>query len=502
MTSTASWIEVDRAGLAQVIADKPKVWILFELIQNALDEDTTEIDVAVESVGRGLHQITVTDNSPDGYHDIKHAWTLYAPSKKKADPELRGRFNVGCKMVLALAKNAKIVSTKAAVSFGERGRELKRERREVGTQFTGVFSMTKQEAADACQDVMQLLPPDGVKIELWTPSGVQCLINREEPTRSFSVTALPTQFADDEGILRNTKRNCEVELYECSGDEVPMLYEMGIPVVELDGDDPYHVNVLQRVPLNTDRDNVTPSYLRTLRVAVLNNVHEDLDKDQAQAVWATEASEDERAEDDAVKTVLDQRFGKKRVAYDLSDPEANSRAMAAGYTVVSGGSMTSGQWRNAKSSGSILPAGQVTPSQKVRSAPDGVPALEGAKWTTAMQEVADWAKFLANALNVCDSTSVAWYGGREANLWKWAGAWSKGGSLSLNKPKLGHELRAWEAGNRRPMAKLLLHEFAHEEEDNHLSDNFAETGISLGVELAFLALGDEELNGMDTFGRD
>ena len=98
--SSTNWLEVDRKGLAQLIEDKPKVWILFELIQNALDEDTTKIDVTVESCGKGQVEITVTDDSPDGYHDLKHAWTLYAPSKKKQDPTLRGRFNIGCKMVL------------------------------------------------------------------------------------------------------------------------------------------------------------------------------------------------------------------------------------------------------------------------------------------------------------------------------------------------------------------------------------------------------------------
>ena len=81
MNNTA-WIEVDRAGLAQVIADRPKSFLLFELIQNALDEDVTLVDVKVERLDNGLHRIEVADDSPDGYQDIRHAWTLYAPSKK------------------------------------------------------------------------------------------------------------------------------------------------------------------------------------------------------------------------------------------------------------------------------------------------------------------------------------------------------------------------------------------------------------------------------------
>lgn len=489
-----SWIEVDRKGLAQVIADRPKSFLLFELIQNSLDEPgVTKIDVSVamhpETRGRAI--VIVRDDSPDGYQDIRHAWTMFAPSKKKGDAELRGRFNLGCKLVLALAVEACVISTKSAVRFTAEGRRLSRERRDAGTEFQGVFRMSKADVEEALEEARNLLPPAGVTVTI-----NEVPVEAREPFATAEKVTLPTVLADEEGVLRRTSRQTTIELHEPADGEVPMLFEMGIPVVELDGDDPWHVNVLQRVPLNTDRDNVTPAYLCTLRVEVLNAAHDRLDKEQATAVWATEASEDERATDDAVGKVLDERFGKKRVAYDPSDPEANSRATAAGYTVVPGGSMTSGQWRNAKGSGRILPAGQVTPSQKVRSAPDGVPALEGEKWTEAMHEIAGWARFLANALGVCDAAHVAWYGGREANLWKWSGAWGEGGSLSLNKPKLGHEIRAWEAGDREPMCRLLIHEFAHEKVDDHLSDRFHEECIRLAVRLSFLGLSVEELTGV------
>lgn len=101
--SGSPWIEVDREGLAQIVADRPPSFILFELIQNALDEPgVTTITVDVRPDGHGKHQIVVQDDAPDGYHDLRHAWTLFAPSKKKSDPTRRGRFNSGCKTVLAL----------------------------------------------------------------------------------------------------------------------------------------------------------------------------------------------------------------------------------------------------------------------------------------------------------------------------------------------------------------------------------------------------------------
>ena len=73
-------------------------------------------------------------------------------------------------------------------------------------------------------------------------------------------TVLPTVLADDEGVLRKTTRKTLVSVYEPLDSETPTLYEMGIPVVETG--DRYHVDIGQKVPLNMDRDNVTPAYLR------------------------------------------------------------------------------------------------------------------------------------------------------------------------------------------------------------------------------------------------
>lgn len=482
MTATP-WIEVDRAGLAQVIADRPKSFLLYELIQNSLDEPgVTKINVEVETEGWGKHRITVTDNSTDGYEDIRHAWTLYAPSKKKGDATLRGRFNVGCKMVLALAVSAQVISTKSAVLFSAtEGRRRMNRRRKRGTQFLGIFNMSKNAAYEMVREAFKLLPPDGVVI---TVNGDR--IPYSAPTETC-VTQLPTVIADADGALRPTKRQTTIELHEPRFGETPTLYEMGIPVVELDGDDPWHVNVMQRVPLNTDRDNVTPAYLRTLRVAVLNVAHGRMTPESAKAVWATEASEDERCEQEAVETVLTHRFGTKRVAFDPSDPEANMLAASKGYTVIAGGSLTKGQWQNARDSGSVLPAGKVTPSPRVESSADGIPPLPEEEWTEEMVDTAEMARRLSGYLNVHPDISVTWYS--DAKL-TFAAYWGQGGQLGLNKPRVYQELESLAEGDHRPMIALLIHEFAHEAESNHLSEGYHRELCRLGSGLIYLNAGD------------
>src|SRR6185295_14958917 len=104
-------------------------------------------------------------------------------------------------------------------------------------------------------------------------------------------------------------------------------YEMGIPVVATG--DRWHVNIGQKVPLNMDRDNVTPAYLGQVRAIVAECMARELTTADANATWVRDAFE--RHGDDfspeLVNDLVTLRFGEKRVAYDPSDPEANALAV-------------------------------------------------------------------------------------------------------------------------------------------------------------------------------
>lgn len=483
--SGSNWIEVDRAGLAQVVADRPKSFILFELIQNALDENgVSRVDVSLTPAGRGLHEIVVSDDAPDGYADIRHAWTLYAPSKKKGDPTKRGRFNSGCKTVLALAKSAIVVSTKSAVEFDpNEGRRLLRRRSSVGTVFTGVFPLTLDEAKEAVVAARRMLPPIGVDLRV---DGE--LVPYRGPRNVVEAT-LPTIASDEEGVLRPTKRKTNVAIHRPLAGETPTLFEMGIPVVELDGGFPFHVDVQQRVPLNQDRDNVTPAYLRKLRVAVLNEVHDSLDHEQASAAWVSDASGHEDASPAAVDSVLTGRFGERRVVYDPSDPEGSKLAMSKGYTVIPGGSLSGAQWRNVRRFGTALPAGQVTPSPKVETSPDGVPAIPRAKWKpewAEIEQLAEWLWHLLRPTGAPSEIDVVWYDGDVG----FAGAFKSVGRrrIMLNARALRSEIAAWATGDKRGILALLVHEFGHEYESDHLSERYHDALCRMAAEAFYITV--------------
>ena len=329
-----NWFDVDKAGLAKLMAGRSKAFVVYELLQNAWDQNVTHVDVTLEPLaGTRNARIVVVDDDPDGFADLRDAYTLFAESRKKADAEKRGRFNLGEKIVLALAKRAIIETTTGAVEFNPTGRHNRQRRREAGSMFEADVPMTRAELVEIETAVKRLIPPADIAT---TFNGR--ILEPRSSVASFN-EVLPTVVADDEGVLRKTSRKTLVRVYEPSDGETAMLYEMGIPVVETG--DRFHIDVQQKVPLNMDRDNVTPGYLRTIRVAVLNATHHLIDKEDAPQTWVREACSDERVSAEAVKAALTLRFGDNAVRYDPSDPEANKRSTAEGRPVVYGGSLTS-----------------------------------------------------------------------------------------------------------------------------------------------------------------
>lgn len=71
---------------------------------------------------------------------------------------------------------------------------------------------------------------------------------------------------------------------------------------------------------------MTPSYLRSVRVAVLNEMHHQLQEDDTTEAWVEEATRDPNCNDRAIATFRVKRYGKSSVSHDPSNPEANAEA--------------------------------------------------------------------------------------------------------------------------------------------------------------------------------
>lgn len=344
-----TWFDVDRQGLAAILERRGKSFAIYELIQNAWDSGSDRVEVRIEPIPGQPYATIEVEDWGEGFADLGHAYTMFARSTRAGDATKRGRFNFGEKLVLAICRAATIVTTTGSLIFGETRRRSS-EAREAGTLFRAEIRMTRDELAEVQHAMRRLIPP------------VETMFNgqpidRPDPLVAFEAK-LPTEIADAEGRLRRTVRTAVVEVYEAfdSGD----LLELGVPVVETDNG--YRVNAQQKIPLNFDRDNVTPAFLRTINALLLNHVHDRLTADAAAAPWAQEAAGDSRAKPEAIKTVIVKRFGERAVIATPGDPVANARAEAAGYTVVPGGALSGDAWANVKKHGLLLPAGKVFPS--------------------------------------------------------------------------------------------------------------------------------------------
>lgn len=469
-----NWFEVDKQGLAKLLEQRGKSFAILELLQNAWDQNVTRVDVRITRVPSSpFVAVSVEDDDPEGFKDLSHAFTLFAESTKKADPEKRGRFNLGEKLVLAVCSKAAISSTTGTVEFDDDGRHVRRgHRRAVGSLFTGLMRMTNDEMLDAIDQLERCIPAVATFI-----NDVPLLLRGPLATWSDRLT---TEVADAEGYLRRVSRQAPVVAYAVLDGETGTLYEMGIPVVETG--DAFHVNIGQKVPLTLDRQNVPPSFLSAVRVGMLRETVGLLTtKEQATAPWVREAASHPEVGQVAIGRVLDLRFGERRVAYDPSDVEANKQAVMEGYTVVTGGSLSAGEWESARTYGAVPPAGQVTPSPKPFSA-DGSPlrTIAEADQTEAMRRFVAWVKHVAPF--VIDAAVDV----RLANDrgWGFAGCFG-GGQLTVNVAKYGGVSGFFADGPTPQLVELIIHEFAHHYEKDHLSREFYEACCTVGARLAF-----------------
>jgi hypothetical protein len=269
-----SWFEVDRAGLAKLLEQRGVAFVLWELLANAWDAPhTSQVDVTfAPMVGVPKARLVVVDDAPEGFTRLEHAWTLFAESEHKGNPNDRGRWNLGEKSVLAMCASAEIVSTSGGVRFDAEGRHLIRARRDRGSEFRATLRCTREQYEEIVAAAQLVVPPAGIVV---TFNGAALT----GPTRVQSLEAeLPTEYADGEGVLRRSRRTAVVELLAGADG---WIYELGIPVMQTG--DRWCYNVLQKVPLTVDRTAVTAAFLRELRVAVLNVTAEHLTADEASA---------------------------------------------------------------------------------------------------------------------------------------------------------------------------------------------------------------------------
>lgn len=475
MNSQNGWFDVDVAGLRQLMAGREKSFVIKELLQNAFDEEGVSfVRLLLEPLpGRPAALLEVEDDAPEGFYDLTHAYTLYASNRKRPNPLKRGRFNLGEKLVLALCRNATIRTTTGSIRFypdGTRERDG-RDKRQDGSIFAAEIAMTRTEIAQAVEIAQSIIPPEGIEVT----------VNNRPLARRFPIAmldgiTLETEYSDEGGNWRTTRRQTAVHIYEPVSRGVPSIYEMGIPIVETG--DKWDYDILQRVPLTADRDSVKPSFLRDVRAEVLNRLADHLSEEDAADAWVSDATEDERVESDAVETVMTMRFGEKRCVADPTDPRSREKAVAAGYTIVPPRSMSRSAWANVKRAKAIPSSSNIFPTTAADSED-----VKLEDWTPEMSDFAALVRRVAKLTVGVDAVVSIYKAPKATNT----ADYMRGGSFGFNFSKLG---RKWFAAeNREQQLRLIVHELGHEF-GGHLDESYYNGLARIGAKLALLSPGD------------
>lgn len=476
-----NWFDIDKQGLARLMDGRPKSFIIAEMYQNTVDTNAKQVEMRLEKLpGTPKAKLTVIDDDPEGFQNFSHAWTMFAESTKADDPSKRGIFCMGEKLVLALCYTASIKTTKGTVEFNDEGRHQSRSKTTKGSIFEGVIRLNQEEYDECCAFARKLIPPVGVNVFF---NGEK--LQHRTPLTTFEATLDTTKANEETRIVSKTKRKTEVRVYEPLPDETPSIYEMGIPVVETG--DKWHVDIQQRVPLNMNRDNVTPAYLKEIRTLVVNHMHDKLTEDDANTTLVNEALSDPDATAEAVEKAITLKYGEKRAIFDATDHEANMNLTAQGYTLMHGSQLTKPQWDNVRKFESAKPSGQLAPTKKAVFSADGEDRwIKPEDYNQAMKVV---VAYTADVCRELTGTTVAVRILSDITAYFAACYGSQG--FVFNLGKLGH--RFFEAGIGDNLNELIIHELGHHRVANHLSEEYHSELCRIGARLARLIATNESL---------
>jgi hypothetical protein len=348
-----SVFEVDVKGLRELQAGKPIWFVVRELLQNAFDEDITRCTISFTHE-RGKAYITVVDDSPEGFADLSDAYTLFKSTKKRRNSKVRGRFNLGEKQVLCLCESATIITTTGGIHFDADGRHTLRKKSDKGSSVSIVIKMSKEDYQSCITYCNSIFVPESIVFEVKVDGDTR-VINFVQPYKKFE-TKLMTELSID-GDFKRTMKETLVHLHKAN--DKAYIYEMGIPVCEIDC--AYNVDVQQKIPLNTDRDNVDHKFLKTLYAEVLNNTYEEIEKDNSSDNWVRLATQSDRIVVEAVSDIFNKRYGDKAVIANPFDKKSIDSAITSGYRVIYSQELNGEELKRSKEFGVLKTSSEMFP---------------------------------------------------------------------------------------------------------------------------------------------
>ena len=443
--------EVSTEGMRDLHAGRPLWSLAKELVANSWDEDVTLCTVTIRKTSPPEHnevmEIIVEDDGA-GFRDIDDAFTIMAPTLKRLNAVVRGRFNIGEKEILSVAEEGTVETVGTTIHFPkEGGRKVTPNNRTKGTVVSATIQRSWSEYDETIETLREFLPPSNI---MYTVNGVEA-----ESRVSVGTTtgALQTVLASGIGQpIRYTTRKTPIDIYKPLNG-TGHIYEMGITIQPIDM--PYDVDIQQKVPMPPNRDTVTNAYLQDVYAEVLTVVAKDLEKSEASESWVQMGVEDQRTPDDTVELVMKAKLGPNAVLHS-TDTFANENAHDAGKDIIHPRTLSKKERKRFQDVG--LVSSKENYGLKVKGG--GLEEVKEHSRTEDMEAVAKYAEWLGKKLlgfgitvrfvqmKAVADNRIAQYGNR---------------TLDFVSNRLGNKW--FEMANGVPtqaQTSLILHELAHE----------------------------------------
>lgn len=283
------WIDISEEGFALENAGRDPAHLAKELVQNALDalngHDHGRVQVRIGfNPQTKLLEFRVRDNghgiAPEQMKSIRTVfWT-----SKRDDPTRRGRMGRGFKEPLLMAAFAFVRSGQMLLEFRMTDK---------GVRYTEVKTLPDLQPGTEVSMDLRWPQAEVARLESYfrsflAPAGITLTINdvalpHRDPAELVTGKLTTELFVD--GIWKKEKRQTQIELVPLLPGEKPMIFEMGIPVCELEWDQPYHANVGQRVPMNPKRDMVLVGYPAQIHRVALPVLLPKMSQEQVLTDW-------------------------------------------------------------------------------------------------------------------------------------------------------------------------------------------------------------------------
>lgn len=265
MSSSAQWFDISNDGWRRMNVGRPPYELIKELIQNVLDEDFKTASLNYNMIDDDF-VVSVEDDVENGIINSALITTVFLTGKEESHLK-RGRKGRGLKEFLSVCYKATVETVGKTINFCKDGKRIEyTNNRSCGTKLTAYIKeegWDKKAIREINKYVKNVILYNGNEFKV----NGKCIEKR--PPMTSSAVTLTTQVIEG-GVQRDVEMATTIDIYERNKANKGLLFEMGIPVVQVDI--PFDVDVHQRIPMNDNRNDVDSRYIDRLKVAVIGQI--------------------------------------------------------------------------------------------------------------------------------------------------------------------------------------------------------------------------------------